>query len=223
MNAKKKNLVPLGPPQALPQTPNRVRWGVSRHIRHWCSRSVKWASIEWLLTSHHWENGGAAIFVRSTLIASQIYFVVLALKNGIDPELTWTFSEVELRRQLIDTLPWFGTIFAGVYIALYSRFASQWTYLANVYNQIKAAECKGECEPEALAEWKAGFIEDADELHLVDKRLFASVLHAWGHEKSVKEKFIHHASGGDKRFEKLMNRVDNVFYMRSCSNSVKSV
>lgn len=68
-------------------------------------------------------------------------------------------------------LPWLGATIAASYAASYSRFASQWVYLAELYNQIKAAELS---IPEVLtpaqvlvfAEWKAGFLEDCETLHL---------------------------------------------------------
>ncbi len=46
---------------------------------------------------------------------------------------------------LLTALPTFGAIFAAVYFALYARFASQWSYLANLYNKIKEAETRSQC------------------------------------------------------------------------------
>jgi hypothetical protein len=57
----------------------------------------------------------------------------------------------------------------------YARFSSQWSYLAGVYNQIKAAECRTGFQETVLAQWKAGFIEDAADLHLLRKAMFASI------------------------------------------------
>ncbi len=102
--------------------------------------------------------------------------------------------------------------FAGTYTALYARFASQWQYLADLYNQIKSKEidlasnkdcdigrhredaiktisdnaintC---CNPaHLLAEWKIGFIEDANTLHLSDKPPFANVVQRWSSDDVV--------------------------------------
>ncbi|MGH9256831.1 MAG: hypothetical protein ACRD3C_19900, partial [Vicinamibacterales bacterium] len=125
-----------------------------------------------------------------------------------DPRRTWDFSGTELRLQLVETLPWFGAVFAGMYTALYARFASQWGYLAGVYNQIKAAECRGQCDANALAEWKAGFIEDAQELHLATKPAIASILSVWGRQPNVKAKFIETVAGKERRLALLMDHVN---------------
>jgi len=203
--------------RVAPEEPSQARRGVAWYVFHYWGWSFKRISFEWLLTGLHWPNGGGVILIRSLLIGLEIYLVVLGLKNALDPDRSWTFSMIEFGSQVVATLPWFGTIFAVVYASLYARFSSQWTYLANVYNQIKAAECKGGCKEEALAEWKAGFMEDAEELHLVEKRLFASVLHAWSRESDVKANFIAHAPGGERRFDALMERVNRVRNSRSNS------
>jgi hypothetical protein len=73
----------------------------------------------------------------------------------------------------------------ATYIALRGRFSDQWRYLAGVYNQIKAAECRRDIEKEALREWKAGFVEDAVEVHLARKRIYAQVIVNWLREPAV--------------------------------------
>jgi hypothetical protein len=62
---------------------------------------------------------------------------------------------------------------------VYARFASQWTYLAGVYNQIKAAEARRDADAEKLAEWKQGFIADAEALHLDNNPIFVDLVAAW--------------------------------------------
>jgi hypothetical protein len=108
-----------------------------------------------------------------------------------------------------------GPIFAGVYAALYTRFASQWSYLASVYNQIKAAESRKDCNPEQLALWKAGFIEDAEELHLANKHHFASTIRAWGRERGVEAAFAENAPGGAERLAILLKRADEIYVSHS--------
>jgi hypothetical protein len=81
-------------------------------------------------------NGGTAVLLRSVLISIGLYLVVIAFKSRITPGATWSFDSAVFRSLLADTIPWFGAIFAGVYVALYSRFASQWNYVASLYNQI---------------------------------------------------------------------------------------
>jgi hypothetical protein len=112
----------------------------------------------------------------------------------------------------------YGTLllaaFGGAYTALYSRFASQWQYLADLYNQIKSKEIDVatglECErleglresitrepvgaphdsgcnaAALLAEWKIGFLADAVTLHLSHKEPFASVVAGWKDDAVVK-------------------------------------
>ena len=146
---------------------------------------IEFITFEWILTGRRRANGSDVITLRSVLTALLVYAIALGIRNLVDPSRSCSFSWAELGSQLTTTLPWFGAIFAAVYAGLYARFASQWTYLANVYNQIKAAECRGECDGLKLAQWKAGFIEDAEDLHLACKPLFASVLRAWGAEGRI--------------------------------------
>src|SRR5262249_1438411 len=139
--------------------------------------------------------------LRSVWIATLIYLTWLVLRNGIDPSRCFCFDFNELRLQLLGSFRWFGTIFAGAYAALYARFASQWSYLASVYNQIKATECKGVDGDHAmaLAEWKAGFIEDAFALHLARKPSFRAVILAWSTRKDVEDELDTHIRACIKR------------------------
>lgn len=199
-----------------------VRWPFDK----W-SGLVAVLSSEWFLTRLRLPNGGSIVFLRSVLTSLYVYFIVLGLRNLLDPTTTWEFSPFALRAQVRETLHWLGPIFAATYAALYSRFAAQWLYIAHTYNQIKAAECRGGCNPDALADWKAGFLEDAEELHLATKPLFASVIREWGKEKGVKDKYADYAPGGEQRFLALMERVEAVWQReevvqnraRECTNA----
>ncbi len=171
---------------------------------------VSAVSCEFLLTRFRFPNGSGVIILRSLASAILVYLAVLGLQNALDPTRSWSFCWIEFRTQVRDTLHWYGAIFGALYAGFYARFASQWTYLANVYNQIKAAECQDGCNKDPLAEWKAGFIEDAEELHLATKPLIASVLRAWGSDEDVKQKFAASAPGGARRFDALMGRVGSV-------------
>jgi hypothetical protein len=167
------------------------------------------ASHEWLLTRNKLPNGGDVILLRSLLVATQTYAFLLGLKNALDPEALWAFSWSGLVTDLRSTGYWFGTIFAGVYASLYARYSSQWTYLANVYNRIKETEARGipvGAAAQALVEWKAGFIEDADDLHLLAKPMFFSVVRAWATE-DVERVFEEHTINGAERWRDILNRV----------------
>jgi hypothetical protein len=165
---------------------------------------------EWLLTQLRFGNGGDIILVRSVLVATQVYALVLAAKICVDPNSSCDLQGHTLRASLIATGAWYGPIFAGIYASLYARYASQWTYLANVYNRIKETEARAPAAAlgtAALAQWKAGFIEDADDLHLATKPLFAGVIRAWA-EPEVEQAFKLYTRGGEERWRAILRRID---------------
>lgn len=172
---------------------------------------IRHLSCEFVLSKM--PNGGTAVLIRSTIISFGLYLVAIALRSRIAPGATWQFDMVALRTVIADTIPWFGAIFAGVYIALYSRFASQWNYLANLYNQIMQAAVQnppsGISPESALRLWQAGFIEDAEDLHLAGKPMFASVIRSMLAKPEVQSYFITHAPGGAERLARLERRVAN--------------
>lgn len=184
--------------------PLKTKSVVDRLLKYWAP-IVKFVSCEWLLTSTRHPNGGDIIGLRALLTAFWIYSVIFLLKLFLD---SWT--------ELFGELKLFGAIFAATYVALYARFASQWTYLANLYNQIKATEARtarddDEASKSIIAAWKAGFLEDAEELHLATKGVFVSVLKIWGDDDAVRKCFIKNTPGGEKRFDALMGDVKNAY------------
>jgi hypothetical protein len=157
-------------------------------------------------------NGGTAVLIRSGIISLGLYFAAIAIKSRIVPGATWHFDLTQLRLIVADTIPWFGAIFAGVYVALYSRFASQWNYLASLYNQIMQTAVQnppaGVTNETALRLWQAGFIEDAEDLHLAGKPMFASVIRSMLAKPETRGFFISHAPGGAERLTKLEQTVE---------------
>jgi len=150
-------------------------------------RLVRVLSCEWLLDIV--PNGGALILLRTLVIALSVDLLAVLGVALLDPTRSGAVTLPFFRSELAEKLPWLGAIFAVVYAALYTRFASQWTYLAGVYNQIKAAEARNDCDPLKIAEWKAGFIVDAHELHLAQKALFAEIILAWRDDPAVELMF----------------------------------
>src|SRR5690606_29752213 len=127
-------------------------------------------------------NGGDVVLIRATLVSAWMFTAYVAVLHGTDPRRTMSFSWPELQAEIGRSVTVLGAIFGAVYLALYTRFSSQWSYLAGLYNQIKATEAEVAAEPKSaqiLAQWKAGFIEDAEDLHLFAKRTFAPVISAW--------------------------------------------
>jgi len=174
-------------------------------------------TFEWILrTPARRSNGGDVILARSFLTTAVAFLFVLGLENFLDTHRTWQFTMDELRKQMVDKLPWFGAIFAAIYAALYTRFSSQWTYLANVYNQIKAAEVKAASPKKAseaqttLAEWKAGFIEDAENLHLATKESVAPIIYQWFNDDAVATAYKETVPGGIERYRRLLNTITRV-------------
>lgn len=175
-----------------------LRWIFSKIWNGW-ARLVWLVSGEWLLTcSKSRANGGAVVLGRAVLASAAVFLIILWIRELLDPAKSSTPDLSLIPDVLHRSMTWYGGIFAAIYFSLYARFSSQWVYLAGVYNQIKAAEVRmNEKEPtepalKALAEWKAGFIADADELHLAGKPLFASAILAWGddHSGRIKAAFV---------------------------------
>jgi hypothetical protein len=146
-----------------------------------------------------------------------VYAVSLLITQLGDPARGMTFSFSALVEAATGKMSWLGALFGAIYLALYTRFSSQWTYVANVYNQIKAAEAKAGTQDnkEALAQWKAGFIEDAQELHLATKGIFAGVIQAWLSDVEVKKQFVQHAPGGEDRLRALEEVVGEAYRMQA--------
>ena len=124
----------------------------------------------------------------------------------------WSPSWEVAKEQAYGSAQWFVALFGAAYAGLYTRFASQWSYLAGVYNAIKAAETRAGATDGraliALAEWKAGFIEDADSLHLATKPTIAPIILAWGRDELVSGAFHRHVPGGARRLSSLIDRVE---------------
>jgi hypothetical protein len=170
---------------------------------------VYFASAEWILTRSG-SNGGDVILLRSLVVATELTGIALALHNAIDPKFTERASWGAFRSQLVEIAPWFAAATGAVYAALYARFSAQWSYLAGLYNQIKQAELEmAYTNPnditglERLAEWKAGYIEDAQALHLHAKENVAAVVHHWGKDSKVEQAFIRATPGGQGRWDSL--------------------
>lgn len=205
------------------QAYNRIK----NTFRNWfslCDGIYYFISAEFLLKNR--DNGGCVIILRSFWASTIIFHLVIVVLNLIDPSKsikdTFLSEPINLtvlykllvtlfnffQKEIHAKFTWFGIFFATVYAALYTRFASQWEYLANLYNSIKRQSCLKEINEDAMAEWKAGFIEDAEYLHLAYKKSFAPIIQAWGNQAKIKEKYNKNTPGGNDRLENLLSNIE---------------
>jgi hypothetical protein len=165
---------------------------------------VDLVSAEWVL---EWSpNGGGAIAFRAAFVACVFFSISIAFVGVVEPTTGWTFDSARLRELVIDHLPWFGVFFAGAYAALYARFSAQWEYLADVYNCIMAAQVtapRNDANAKAYDLWMAGFVEDAHELSLHRKPIFASIVLNMIEKPEVCEAFVASTAGGQPRLDKI--------------------
>jgi len=155
-------------------------------------------------------NGGGIIALRSVWTSALIFICSLALCELIDPAKSFCFDLIELRNLAVNHFEWFGAIFVAVYVALYTRFSAQWSYLANLYNQIMqsraeqainqknsqapltawAASLKMDRQEELYAKWMAAFISDALEMHMATKGTFKDCIHGMLALTGVEQAFL---------------------------------
>jgi len=155
-------------------------------------------------------NSGTVIACRTLWTTSLIYLITLLVYERLAPCSTWQAS-LPHADTLRTTLPWLGAIIAAVYAGFYSRFASQWAYLAGLYNQIMAAAAQQPTLPldeqnRVLASWRAGFIEDAEDLHLATKPSYAGVITSFLTKEGVRDAYHRNTAGGEKRLSELERR-----------------
>lgn len=158
---------------------------------------VSFLSGEWMLSRGR-PNGGDVVIFRTLWVGTVLVTVLAAIQaSAVQSPLVcgWTLviwnKAVEMLRGSQGPV-----VYGAVYVALYARFTSQWTYMANLYNQIKQAEITAQ-EPlrtKALAQWKAGYIEDAFATHMATKPMVAGVIRAWYLDPDVKDAFINHTT-----------------------------
>ncbi len=169
-------------------------------------RVLAFVSGEWIL---EWmiSNGGNVIFLRSTWVT--IFMLLLLTASEVDFQNPFIFQLFP--RALGTTIQkhteWFGAIFGASYASFYARFSSQWNYLASVYNQIKQSEVNGIKDWGALAEWRAGFIEDALHLHLATKVSIAPIIASWSKMPEVQKAFVENVPSGELRWHSLIKSV----------------
>ncbi|MES2676683.1 MAG: hypothetical protein V4660_20770 [Pseudomonadota bacterium] len=124
-------------------------------------------------------NGGKAVLFRSLFITTYLYLFAIVIKSFTAENSTFSFSLSQFVTEVNATIPWLGAIFGATYAALYTRFSSQWSYLAGFYNQqIQASLSLSEevLNGDNYAIWQAAFIEDAVCMHLATKIGFSNAI-----------------------------------------------
>jgi hypothetical protein len=177
---------------------------------------VSFFSGEWILNwTPYTANGGTVVTARTAWLSFWIYFAAFLLRTTLAEGKTDVIDMRQGIADFVETLPWLATIFGAVYIAFYSRFSSQWTYLANLYNQIVQTQISippdlREQNGDLIASWKAGFIEDAEELHLAAKPMFLVAIRNWAAEPLVAQKYALNTVGGAARLNALLDRLGRI-------------
>lgn len=158
-------------------------------------------SGEWMFFGLRYPNGGIIVFLRGAWVTLWLLVFYLIVSRFFGLPLDFSPSTHD---NLFDVFLKIAGIFAGVYTAFYVRFSSQWTYMAGLYNAIKAVEAAEGANLDSIAEWKAGYIEDAIDLHLASKDGVLGVIRAWtSTSESVKEKFLRHTPNAEEKWRRL--------------------
>lgn len=164
-------------------------------------------TAEWLLDSR--ANGGGVILIRALWAALVFYGLTLFMRELTDDTPVRLINVRTVADEINGTLTIFGALLAIIYAALYARYTAQWAYLAGLYNQICATEATMSVTTDGiLAQWKAAFIEDAEDVHLSMKPAYAQVIQHWLSIPEIKAAFVDAAPGGQPRLDSLTTRVD---------------
>lgn len=179
------------------------------------SRFTKLVSGEFMLDvgyRYGYANGGTMIFLRSVWVTLWLFLLALLLHSGTYADWTWNvclwrLDATKFKKEIANNVPWLGAIFAGAYVALYTRFSAQYSYLQQAYNQLmetSASAPRDECASEVIHSWWAAFIEDAQDLHLATKGSFAVAIWFMLEEPEVYRDFEKYAIGRHERVNELI-------------------
>jgi len=174
---------------------------------------IRWISGETLLDGN--SNSGSIIVRRALRVTAAVYgptvLLTALLETGFGP---W-IDVGEIRQATAATLPWAGAIFGAAYAAFYTRFSSQWTYLAETYNLLMATQAQApddgnEERGRVYAVWKAAILEDAIDLHLATKPMFAPLVADLMSQEDVVAAYLGTAVRGPERLRRLQGALHGV-------------
>jgi len=191
----------------------RERWGF---FRWFISVIFEVVSGEFIL--RYMQNGGKAILMRAIFVSLLIFSIAILLKSYASGGVVFTFSPQHFRGDANAHFSWFGAIFGGVYVALYTRFTAQWSYLSALYNQQMCALVttsieKANSDRASWVKWKAAFVEDAIDMHLYTKRGISNVVHEYLQDPEVKSILEDNKFFGNKRIKEIDDKVNKVLLM----------
>ena len=155
-------------------------------------------------------NGGKAILLRTIFVSALLYLMSIGLKSYVGESAILSFSLVQFQKEVAETIPWLGAILGGTYAALYSRFASQWSYLADLYNQQMSAALtltEEEMSAGSYVNWQAAFVEDAVCMHLHMKAGFSNLVLDLLQDPKIKNVLIDQEHFGVKKYEKVLSQL----------------
>jgi hypothetical protein len=145
-------------------------------------------------------NGGIAVLFRTILVSVLIYFCAVILKMYS--------ADQDVKKVVAETIPWLGAILGGTYAAFYSRFSSQWAYIADLYNQQMALAITLSdvtIEGDNYKAWQSAFIEDAVCMHLATKEGFRNAINEMLEDEDIRNLLCEHV--GNKKVERLRTQL----------------
>jgi len=166
------------------------------------TRCFDFLAGEWLLGI--FKSNGSVVVALRALWTTVIFAVIAVIVVSVfDPARTGPVSVHGALDAFWSVSNHIALFLGASYIAFYARFVSQWGYLAGLYNMIKQTEATAESDKKIIAEWKAGYLEDAENLHLATKNNLAPVLYAWVQDPAVIRAYIKNTPGGTNRLRRL--------------------
>jgi hypothetical protein len=158
-------------------------------------------------------NGGKAILIRTVLVSLVLYLVAISLKSYTSENSIFRFSLDQFQKEVTETITWLGAILGGSYAALYTRFSSQWSYLADLYNQQMSAALNlnsDAIESDTYKYWQAAFVEDAVCMHLDTKAGFSNLVLELLRDEKIKSILEEQKHFGNIKYNKVLSRLEKV-------------
>lgn len=160
---------------------------------------------EYLLKSK--PNGGDIVLLRAIHSTFFIYVMTILLHEITKSNALLLFSQEALISVVHKSIPWLGAMFAAAYATFYTRYSSQWTYLANTYNQFMAVKSSQSAHimsqdleaAKALNNWQAGFVTDCFTLHLDRKPIFKGIIENLMKDEKIKALILENFEGEEKQ------------------------